>query len=87
MANLLTTARRLVCELHALEIDYPVTRSASAFSALVSPSAARVLRAESARVFAVQDDTGRCYPARIESISEPLAGGQLVSLRGFVVPR
>jgi len=87
LANLLTTTRRLVCELHALEIDYPVTRSASAFSALISVGAARVLRAESARFYAVQDDTGRCYPARIESLSQPLAGGQMVAVRGFVVPR
>jgi len=49
-----------------------------------------VLRAEPARFYAVQDDTGRCYPARIESIADLAhgrAGSGLVALRGFVVPR
>ncbi|HEX3854711.1 MAG TPA: hypothetical protein VHW01_27300 [Polyangiaceae bacterium] len=87
MANLLTTARRLVCVLEALEIDYPVARSASAFTALISASAARVLREDSARFYCVEDDFGRCYPAAIESISEPVAGGRMASLRGFLVPR
>ena len=79
-----------MCELHALEIDYPVTRSASAFSALISVGAAQRLREEGARFYAVQDDTGRCYPARIEaiaSIAEGLQGRRLVALRGFLVPR
>lgn len=87
LANLLTTSRRLVCELHALEIDYPVTRAASAFSALISVGAAAVLREQPARFYAVQDDTGRCYPARIESIAEAREGGRMVALRGFLVPR
>ncbi|HEY4107167.1 MAG TPA: hypothetical protein VGM44_24880 [Polyangiaceae bacterium] len=87
MANLLTTARRLVCPLEALEIDYPVARSASAFTALISVSAARVLREEPARFYCVEDDFGRYYPAVIESISEPVAGGRLASVRGSLVPR
>lgn len=77
----------MVCRLDSLEIAYPVPRSASAFSALIDPSSATLLRNAGPSFYVIEDDLGGFYPGRLESFSELLAGGRWVRVRGFVVPR
>jgi hypothetical protein len=85
VAELLNRFGRRIGILTDLQIDYPVGRAGTRFKALLASDALEGLDMTRLRFFLVEDESGKRFPAMIDSVARLPEDGRVCSIGGVVV--